>query len=217
MPSKAKLATRSGTTANTSDNIAKGSKLTFAEMDGNFIGLRDQSFGVVADDSATLDIAAGDTLYIQGGSNVTTSTDSAGVLTINATGEVTASSTTTFTNKTFDANGTGNSLSNVEVADFAAASIVTEAEGISSNDNDTTIPTSAAVKDLVDTATANTGDITFVGSTINSPSNAAITLDPSGTGTIELNANTNVTGDFTTSAISLVDNTISTSQSTSSA
>ena len=68
------------------------------------------------------------------------------------TGDVTGSSTTTFTNKTFDANGTGNSISNIEVADFAAASIVTESEGISSNDNDTTIPTSAAVKDLLDNA-----------------------------------------------------------------
>jgi len=33
--------------------------------------------------------------------------------------DTTASSTTTFTNKTFDANGTGNSLSNVDVADLA--------------------------------------------------------------------------------------------------
>lgn len=60
------------------------------------------------------------------------------------------SGTITFTNKTFDANGTGNSLSNVEVADLAASSVVTEAEGITSNDNDTTLPTSAAVKDYVD-------------------------------------------------------------------
>jgi hypothetical protein len=37
------------------------------------------------------------------------------------------------------------------VADFAAAAIVIESEGIASNDNDTTIPTSAAVKDYVDT------------------------------------------------------------------
>lgn len=66
----------------------------------------------------------------------------------------TASSTDTLTNKTFDANGTGNSLSNVEVADFAASAIVTEGEGISSNDNDTTLPTSAAVKDYTDTAIA---------------------------------------------------------------
>ena len=65
---------------------------------------------------------------------------------------ITASSTDTLTNKTFDANGTGNSLSNVEVADFAAAAIVTESEGIGSNDNDTTLPTSAAVKDYTDTA-----------------------------------------------------------------
>ena len=72
--------------------------------------------------------------------------------TITRPAKTSATSTTTFTNKTFDANGTGNSISNIEVADFAAASIVTESEGISSNDNDTTIPTSAAVKDLLDNA-----------------------------------------------------------------
>ena len=68
---------------------------------------------------------------------------------------ITASSTDTLTNKTFDANGTGNSLSNVEVADFAAAAIVLESEGIGSNDNDTSLPTSAAVKDYTDTAISN--------------------------------------------------------------
>jgi hypothetical protein len=64
---------------------------------------------------------------------------------------LTASSTATLTNKTFDANGSGNSLSNVEVADLAAAAVVLESEGIGSNDNDTSLPTSAAVKDYVDT------------------------------------------------------------------
>ena len=68
---------------------------------------------------------------------------------------ITASSSDTLTNKTFDANGTGNSLSNVEVADFAASAIVIESEGIGSNDNDTTLPTSAAVKDYTDTAISN--------------------------------------------------------------
>jgi len=63
---------------------------------------------------------------------------------------ITASSTATLTNKTFDANGTGNSLSNVEVADFAASAIVTEAEGLNSSDNDTSLPTTAAVKNYVD-------------------------------------------------------------------
>ena len=65
---------------------------------------------------------------------------------------ITASSTSTLTNKTFDANGTGNTLSNVEVADFAAAAIVTAAEGIGNNNNDTTLPTSAAVKSYADSA-----------------------------------------------------------------
>lgn len=75
---------------------------------------------------------------------------------------VTASSSTTFTNKTFDANGTGNSISNIEVADFAASAIVLESEGIGSNDNDTTIPTSAAVKDYVD-STVTGEDLDFAG------------------------------------------------------
>lgn len=38
----------------------------------------------------------------------------------------------------------------VTIAKIADAAIVTESEGISSNDNDTTLPTSAAVKDYVD-------------------------------------------------------------------
>jgi hypothetical protein len=61
-----------------------------------------------------------------------------------------ASDTLTFTNKTFNANGTGNSISNLEVADFAASAIVTEAEGLNSSDNDTSLPTTAAVKNYVD-------------------------------------------------------------------
>lgn len=133
MPQRAKLITRSGTTANSTENLAKGSKLQFNEMDGNFIGLRDQSFGVVADDSATIDVKAGDTLYVQGTGGIQTSTDSAGQLTID-----------------------GSNLSSL-------------------------------------------GDLTAIGSTLVSPSNAAITLDPSGTGTIELNANTNITGDLSVS------------------
>ena len=68
---------------------------------------------------------------------------------LDAKGDVTASSTDTFTNKTFDVEATGNSISNIDVADFKAAAIVIESEGIGNNDNDTTIPTSAAVIDYV--------------------------------------------------------------------
>jgi len=104
------------------------------------------------------------------------------VLSTNGSGSLsfidTASSTETLTNKTFDANGTGNSLSNVEVADFTATAIVLESEGIGSNDNDTTLPTSAAVKDYVDT------EITTVTNSI-----SAQDLDfagDSGTGSVDL-------------------------------
>ena len=39
----------------------------------------------------------------------------------------------------------------IDVSDLNSSAVITESEGISSNDNDTTIPTSAAVKDYVDT------------------------------------------------------------------
>ena len=85
------------------------------------------------------------------------SATASGTLTLPAATDTLVGKATTdiFTNKTFDANGTGNSLSNVEVDNFAAAAIVLESEGIGSNDNDTTLPTSAAVKDYVDTQVGN--------------------------------------------------------------
>ena len=62
--------------------------------------------------------------------------------TITLTGEVTGSGTTSIS--TTVANGV------LDVANFNATAIVTQAEGIENNDNDTTIPTSAAVKAYAD-------------------------------------------------------------------
>ena len=73
------------------------------------------------------------------------------------TGFITASSTNTLTNKTFDANGTGNNISNIDIGNMTSAVVVTESEGIGSNDNDTTLPTSAAVKDYVDNNAGGSG------------------------------------------------------------
>tara|TARA_R100000995_G_C3483988_1_gene125881 strand:- start:2107 stop:4404 length:2298 start_codon:yes stop_codon:yes gene_type:complete len=160
---------------------------------------------VVADDSATITVAEAGTLYVQGGSNVTTSTDSAGVLTINATGEVTGSSTTTFTNKTFDAEGTGNALSNVDVANLKSGVLDTDLSSVSGSDD--TLASAKAIKTYVDANAgggASTGDITFTGSTINSPSNADITLNPGGTGGVEF------------PSISINDNKISSNRSNDS-
>ena len=64
-------------------------------------------------------------------------------------------------------------VSNLEVDNFKASAIVIESEGISSNDNDTTIPTSASVKAYVDAqiATEDTiaelNDTTITGPTSN--------------------------------------------------
>ena len=103
----------------------------------------------------------------------------------------TASSTDTFTNKTLDANGTGNIISNIDIGNMTAAVIVTASETIGSNNNDTTIPTSAAVKAYADSVGGgggtSLGDLTAVGSTLQSPSNADLTLDPGGTGRVNIN------------------------------
>ena len=67
----------------------------------------------------------------------------------------------------------GGTASDLDTTNFAAATLVTESEGIGSNDNDTTLPTSAAVKDYVDTQiTAEDLD----------------TAGDSGTGAIDLNS-----------------------------
>ena len=94
---------------------------------------------------------------------------------------ITAAGSATLTNKTFDANGTGNSLSNVEVADLAAAAVVLESEGIGSNDNDTSLPTSAAVKDYVDTQVSAV-DVEFG------------TAGDSGTGTVNTSQSLTISG-----------------------
>ena len=73
MPQRARLITRSTSTSTTSaENLNKGSALEFAELDSNLLELRDQTIGIVGDDSSGIDINAGDTLKIAGGTNVTT-------------------------------------------------------------------------------------------------------------------------------------------------
>lgn len=78
-----------------------------------------------------------------------------------------ASDTLTLTNKTFDANGTGNSISNIEVADFAGSAIINVSETLASNDSDTALVTAGAIIDYVDAQDANiAGDtLTFTNKT----------------------------------------------------
>jgi len=119
-------------------------------------------FTVVGDDSTGTSFNNGETLKIAGTSNITTAV-SGDTLTItgpNLSSFITASSTDTLTNKTIDANGTGNSISNIEVADFAAGVIDTDLASVSASDD--TLPSAKAVKAYIDAQ--NTAQaITFVG------------------------------------------------------
>lgn len=60
----------------------------------------------------------------------------------------TPSSTESFTNKTFNANGTGNSITNIETADFATN--VVDTDGTLAANSSTRIPAQSAVKTYVD-------------------------------------------------------------------
>jgi hypothetical protein len=122
MPAKAKLTTRQETTTQVSaDNLAKGTELTFAEADSNFINLRDQTFAIT-DGSTSSDVTAGQTITVTGTGGIT----------------VTQSSRTV----TIDGSG------------------ITPGSSI--------------------------GDLSVIGSTILSPSNADLTFDTSGTGEIRM-------------------------------
>lgn len=114
MPAKAKLTTRERTTSNvSSDNFNKGSELSFAEADSNFINLRDQTIAI-SDGSTSTDIEAGETITFSGasvsGNTVTITSGSSssggnlGDLQVNGT---TLSPVSTNANLELDAHGTG--------------------------------------------------------------------------------------------------------------
>ncbi len=156
-----------GTTLNTSETIkiaGAGGITTAVSGDVLTITGANQAQGItfVGDDSTGTRISDGETLKITGTSNITTSM-SGDILTItgpNLSSFITASSTDTLTNKTIDANGTGNSISNIEVADFAAGAIDTDLTSVSASDD--TLPSAKAVKAYVD-AQNTAQSITFVG------------------------------------------------------
>lgn len=114
MPARAPLTTRSQSTSTvSSDNLNKGSGLTNAELDSNFINLRDQTIGIVGDDSTGIDVKAGDTVTIAGATGITTAVtgDTVTITGPDLTSYITASSSDTLTNKTIS--GSSNTLTDI--------------------------------------------------------------------------------------------------------
>src|SRR6056300_709450 len=124
-------------------------------------------------DSEVLDIAGGTGIDTTGSGNTLTVAIDSTVATL--------AGTQTFTNKTFDANGTGNSISNIEVADFAGSAIITVAETLASNDSDSMLVTAGAIIDYVDAQDANIASdtLTFTNKTIdaNGTGNSITNID----------------------------------------
>jgi hypothetical protein len=73
-------------------------------------------------------------------------------------GAITASSTDTFTNKTFDVEGTGNSISNIDVADLKSGVLDTDLTSVSASDD--TIPSAKAVKTAIDAKASTLSELT---------------------------------------------------------
>jgi len=127
---------------------------TLPDGDGNLSFAAVSSTITLAADSGTNDtFTTGNTLTFTGGTGIdTTVSDDTITIAVDAT-IATASSTTTFTNKTFDANGTGNSISNIEVADLASGVLDTDLSSVAGTD--TTLASAKAIKAYVDAQNAN--------------------------------------------------------------
>ena len=163
----------SGATVSTildEDNFASDSATALATqqsikayVDAVTTSLNAQDLDFQGDSGGALNIDLDtETLTIAGGTGIDT-VGSGNNLTVNIDATVaTASSTQTFTNKTIDANGTGNSITNLEVADFASGVLDTDITSVSGSDD--TLASAKAIKTYVDAqvATVPTGDITAV-------------------------------------------------------
>jgi hypothetical protein len=198
------------------DGATAWNSLAYAS-DGDTAGIT-----FVGDDSTGTLVSQNETFKVAGTQNVTTavSGDTLTVTGPDLSSYITASSTDTLTNKTFDANGTGNSISNIETSDIAAATLVTAADTIASNNNDTTIPTSAAVKAYADSVGGGGGGtITALN---NQAENRLVSI---GATTTELDGEANLTFDGSTltltgsaalDGVTIADNLITTNRSNDS-
>src|SRR5210317_234314 len=142
-----------GTTLN-SDILTASSTHTLTNKSGN-ISQWTNDTGYITSVSETNDLTSSVTWANVPDANITQSSvtqhEAALSITSSQVSDL-ASSTISFTNKTFDANGTGNSISNIEVADLASGVLDTDLNSVAGTD--TTLASAKAIKTYVDTVAA---------------------------------------------------------------
>ena len=128
----------------------------------SFAAIPSGSFTLAADSGSDDTFTTGQTLTFTGGTGIdTTVSDNELSFAIDSS-VLTNSSTHTLTNKTFDANGTGNSISNIEVADLASGVLDTDLSSVSASDD--TLASAKAIKAYVDSQ-VTAQDLDFQGDT----------------------------------------------------
>tara|TARA_Y100000389_G_scaffold205089_1_gene262983 strand:- start:5285 stop:5986 length:702 start_codon:yes stop_codon:yes gene_type:complete len=145
-----------GTTAN--DGTGDPLRTAFDKVNDNFTELYSDDAGdvgsIIAGTGISVDQATGNVTVTNSDPNAT------------HTGDVTGATALTIANDAVTNAKINNNAVNFDK--LSTTLVITESEGIGSNDNDTTLPTSAAVKDYVDSATGGIGV-----SVISSNTNAA--------------------------------------------
>src|SRR5210317_2230181 len=134
---KAPNAVTADTTFTLPDGV--GSNGQVLTTDGSTVALSwstvNSTFTLAADSETNDSFSTGGTLTFTGGNGIDTTVSDDQISIAIDSNVLTASSTHTLTNKTFDANGTGNSITNIEVADFASGVIDTDISSVSASDD----------------------------------------------------------------------------------
>jgi len=155
------------------DTFSTGGTLTFSGGEGIDTTVSDDTITIAAEDATETNkgIATFD------GTDFTVTS---GDVTLNAeriqdiAGAMFSSNTETGVTATYqDSDGTIDLAVSISTSEIAAGTLVIESEGIGSNDNDTTVPTSAAVKDYVDAQVAGGGGSSATVATISDATDAA--------------------------------------------
>ena len=123
----------------------------------------------------------------------------------NNVSSVTPSSTTTFTNKTIDANGTGNNISNLEVTDLASGVLDTDLTSVSASDD--TIASAKAIKTYVDSQSHSN----VTASSTTTFTNKTIDVDATGNSITNL-ANANIKAAAAIDATKIADGTVTSTE-----